>query len=118
MSRTSTTVAVLTALAVVGGVGMMALAFATARIGPAAIPIWMFAMGGATLIFRGPLGKAIAKSIAGDDTGAMPPELPAEILGELDDLRHRVLELEERVDFSERLLANKGQPLSGGPPHG
>ncbi|HEU5217103.1 MAG TPA: hypothetical protein VFU23_00490 [Gemmatimonadales bacterium] len=26
-------------------------------------------------------------------------------LGELDDLKHRVVELEERVDFSERLLA-------------
>jgi hypothetical protein len=39
----------------------------------------------------------------------MPPELPAEILGELDELRLRVGELEERVDFSERLLAQGGQ---------
>ncbi len=86
-----------------------ALAFATAMIGAASIPIWGIALGGAAVISRGPIGKAVARRISGDDGGAIPPELPGEILGELDDLRTRVLELEERVDFSERLLAQGTQ---------
>jgi hypothetical protein len=86
-----------------------ALAFVTVSIGAASIPIWGMALGGAAIIFRGPVGKAIGRRISGEDQPAMPPELPAEILGELDELRHRVGELEERVDFSERLLAQGGQ---------
>ncbi|MCL4864946.1 MAG: hypothetical protein KJZ47_03565 [Gemmatimonadales bacterium] len=98
-----------THLAVWGMIGLSAafgaLAMVTMSIGPASIPIWMFTVGGAALIFRGPIGKAIAKRISGEADGGMPPELQGEMLQELDDLRHRVLELEERVDFSERLLA-------------
>lgn len=89
------------ALLVLGGV--------TSMIGPASIPIWGIALGGAALISRGPIGKALGRRLSGEDTGAIPPELPGEILGELDDLRTRVLELEERVDFSERLLAQGTQ---------
>jgi hypothetical protein len=42
--------------------------------------------------------------------------LTEETLTELDDLRSRVAELEERQDFSERLLAQKdeGMKLRGG----
>lgn len=98
-----------THLAVWGMIGISAvfgaLALVTMEIGAAAIPIWMFTVGGAALVFRGPIGKAIAARIAGTTDGGMPPELQGEMLQELDDLRHRVLELEERVDFSERLLA-------------
>jgi hypothetical protein len=35
-------------------------------------------------------------------------------LSELGDLPARVLELEERLDFAERLLARREQPLLGG----
>ena len=104
-----------THIAVWGMIGMVAafgaLAMVTMSIGAASIPIWMFSMGGAALIFRGPLGKAIAKRISGEGSEGMPMELQGEVLQELDDLRHRVLELEERVDFSERLLASTKQPL-------
>jgi len=94
--------------------GLGALAFATAMIGAASIPIWGMAVGGAAIIFRGPVGRAIGRRIAGEETGGVPPELPAEILDELDGLRHRVGELEERVDFSERLLAQKQAEPRGG----
>ncbi len=42
------------------------------------------------------------------DPEEAPPggPLPAEILDELDQLRHQVAELAERVDFAERLLAS------------
>lgn len=97
-----------------GIIGLGALTAATAMLGAAAIPIWGIAVGGAAIIFRGPVGKALGRRIAGEDPGGMPPELPAEILDELDGLRHRVGELEERVDFSERLLAQKqAEPPDG-----
>lgn len=95
-------------------IGLGALTAATAMLGAASIPIWGMGVGGAAIIFRGPVGKAIGRRIAGEDSGAIPPELPAEILDELDGLRHRVAELEERVDFSERLLAQKQAAPGGG----
>ena len=64
-----------THVAVWGMIGLAAafgaLAMVTMSIGPASIPIWMFTVGGAALIFRGPIGKAIAKRISGEaDAGA------------------------------------------------
>ena len=39
-------------------------------------------------------------------------ELPEELTQELDDLRAQVAELNERVDFAERLLADPARPRS------
>lgn len=93
---------------VIGGgiVLFLALMGVTDEIGAASIPIWFAAIIGISYALRGPLGAAMAKRIAGDagDGGALPSE---ETLAELDDLRRRVYELEERVDFSERLLAQR-----------
>ena len=82
-----------------------ALAWVTSLIGPAAIPIWAFAAGGAIVLFRGPMGQALANRIGGNVPDQQEP--PAEVYAELDELRARLGELEERVDFSERLLAQK-----------
>jgi hypothetical protein len=42
-------------------------------------------------------------------------DVPSEVYAELDELRARVLELEERQDFAERLLADRsGQGTSDG----
>lgn len=61
-------------------------------------------LGGITVavVLRGPLGKAIAQRIQYGQAGA---EASPEVLQELDDLRGRVMELEERLDFAERLLS-------------
>ncbi len=91
-----------------------ALAFVTRSIGPASIPIWFAAIGGAAYVLRGPVGQAIARMIGGAAPAA-PDELPGEVYAELDELRARVAELEERVDFSERLLT-KGQEERGRAP--
>jgi len=57
----------------------------------------------AVLALRGPVGRALADRI---HAGAVAqPEIPAELLDELDTMRGRVAELEERVDFTERMLA-------------
>lgn len=68
-----------------------------------------------------PLTRALVRKLEGK---AAPPELQAEVdqlrdqIAEVEPLRHRVLELEERVEFAERLLAQrKDQDLlpRGGP---
>ncbi len=56
-----------------------------------------------TIGLRGQVGKALAERIHGGGVG--PTEVPSELLEEMDEMRHRMVELEERVDFTERLLA-------------
>ena len=58
-----------------------------------------------SIVLRGPLGKALAQRITEGSLG--PAEVPPELLEEMDDMRHRMVELEERVDFTERLLARQ-----------
>ncbi len=85
-----------------------ALAEVSHEIGPASIPIWGIAMGGLWMISRSPIGQAIGHRISGhrhDSPEIM--EVPAELYGELDELRARVAELEERTDFAERLLVSR-----------
>jgi hypothetical protein len=60
----------------------------------------------------GPIGAAIARRIAGSarsnqgraDVASLGPQVTAE----LDDLRGRLAEVEERLDFAERVLARGG----------
>lgn len=87
---------------VVGG-----LITSTVFLGPASIPIWGVVSISAWLALKGPVGKAIAEKFLGDGRGA---GLNEEDLAELEDLRNRVAELEERQDFSERLLAQRNEP--------
>jgi hypothetical protein len=55
------------------------------------------------IVLKGPVGKALAERIHDGTVGA--GEVPPELLQEMDDMRNRMVELEERVDFTERLLA-------------
>jgi hypothetical protein len=66
-----------------------------------------FIFGGGTLFLlsMSPIGKAIAERIRHGKAGTFGPD--PEVLGELDRLRNDVTELQERVDFAERLLAQK-----------
>lgn len=41
-----------------------------------------------------------------DEAAPLGPGVPQELLDEIDSLRHEVAELSERVDFTERLLAD------------
>ena len=82
---------------------------------PFAIPGFIFLMGGGVGFLFSPMGRALTRSMEAD-AGLPHPEAPAEMLGELDDLRARMAELEERQDFSERLLGRSQElrPLKGG----
>ena len=55
------------------------------------------------LLSVSPVGRALAERIRGQAAPAQDPEL----LAEVDALRHEVSELHERVDFAERLLAQR-----------
>ncbi len=80
----------------------IALLVTSAKLGPASIPIWISVAGASWLVLKGPVGDAIASRLRGD---AGQAGLTDDALAELDEMRARVSELEERVDFSERLLA-------------
>src|SRR2546430_6097416 len=90
---------------------------------------------GATLVLAGPVGKALAEWIRGwsktdEQWMAMKAAKHGVVLGgdterllaELDELKRRVAEAEERLDFTQRLLAKERggprlprAPLRGGP---
>ena len=75
------------------------------------IPIVLFVMIGLVLILRGPFGKALGERIAGrGDGGASPQELDAlrgDVRALMEDVQIRLTEMEERLDFAERLLAQQ-----------
>lgn len=74
------------------------------------IPIVFFLSIAAAVILRGPLGKAFADRIAGragEGASSRDWEMLRSAVGEL---RDRMEEMEERMDFAERLLARQRQP--------
>ncbi len=74
-------------------------------LAPAAVVSILILTTGATIVLRGPLGKAIAERIAGRrfHDEASVDRLRAEVT----QLHGVVGELEERLDFAERLLAQQ-----------
>lgn len=76
--------------------------------------IFIFGGGTCFLLSLSPVGKAIAERIR--NKGAVPAADP-ELLAEVDALRQEMSELQERVDFTERLLARqqeRAQVAKGG----
>ncbi len=69
---------------------------------------------GTVLVLRGPVGKALGQWIAGwshtehrwIEAKAAPAEV-AELRAEVDELRHQLADVQERLDFTERLLAKQ-----------
>ena len=80
----------------------VALIVATVKLGPASIPIWLSLAGVTWMISKGSIGEALSARLRGDAGAA---ELSHDALAELEDLRAQVAELQERQDFTERLLA-------------
>ena len=103
-------------LAVGGVFTMIALTKATEHLGAASIPIWGMVVVGAVFLFRGPFGEAILHAIATHDQEREPAGTDPAVLAELDDLRAQVGELQERLDFTERLIAQQrdARPLTSG----
>lgn len=79
-------------------------------VGPGyAIPTTIVGAIAAAVVLRGPVGDALARRIQGPAPSELPPE---QVLNEIDELRSRLSELEERTDFSERLLAQHRERTS------
>ena len=77
--------------------------------------VLIFGGGTAIAIAFSPIGKAIADRIRGR---AVEAETDPALLAELDEMKVQLSELQERMDFSERLLAKDREPRSleaGGP---
>jgi hypothetical protein len=68
----------------------------------------IFIFGGGTLFLLSvsPVGKALAERIR---AGTHPPAQDPAVYEELDRVRQELAELQERMDFAERLLARKGE---------
>ena len=64
----------------------------------------------AVALLFGPIGSAIGRRISGrsepEDTQRKIEEIGMNVTTELEDLRGRLAEAEERLDFAERLLAH------------
>jgi hypothetical protein len=76
---------------------------------PFIVPVALFFTIGAVIILRGPIGKALADRLAGRAPQVLPPHDGA-LEGDVEDLRYRVTDLEERLDFAERMLAQHREP--------
>jgi hypothetical protein len=74
----------------------------------------IFGGGAAAILAYSPVGKAIGDRIRGHTAHGGPDP---DTLNELESLRQDVTELQERVDFAERLLAQSREAgrIGGGP---
>ena len=107
--RASQTLVLLAGMSV-GVVGILVHGVLSVRLGVGyAIPTTVVAAIAAAVALRGPLGQALARMLHGE-TVELPPE---QVLSELDDIRTRLGEIEERTDFAERLLARQRQEVEG-----
>jgi hypothetical protein len=90
------------------------------QVDPQGILAIIFIFGGGTLFLLAisPVGKALADRIRHGTQPLGAGGTEPEVLNELEQLRNDVTELQERVDFTERMLSNKGAgqlPEGGGP---
>src|SRR5437868_6788814 len=89
---------------------MAVMAIPADEIAPVIITIVGTIAVAATIILRGPLGKGLARAMELGAGAAVNPEHDARMaqleqrVTELESVHGRLAELEERVDFAERLL--------------
>ena len=69
------------------------------------IPLIVVGAGGLLLLSRSRLGEAVARRIAGDSRYSSSQEQLDALQDELAGLRNQLSEMQERVDFAERLLS-------------
>jgi hypothetical protein len=97
-------------LAVTVAVIAVAYTVAAVKLGiEFAIPVGIIGLIAAVIVLRGPLGKALARRLEGGP-GSSPAaleEVTGPLVAHIDELRGRLAELEERVDFAERLLTQQ-----------
>lgn len=95
-------VATILGLAAIGAFTTMAMTMGEDFAIPGLIAVGVIG----AVIFKGPVGKALGRRL---ENGA-PAELPPEVVADVEELRGRVMELEERLDFTERMLSKAREP--------
>jgi hypothetical protein len=72
----------------------------------------VFLFGGGTLamIAYSPIGRAVAARIRGEPSPGTPGPTDPAVLDELERLRDELSQVHERLDFTERLLAERKEP--------
>lgn len=83
---------------------------------PFIVPVVFFISMASVFILRGPLGKALADRLAGRRVPGPEGHDGEVVTAELEEMRLRLTELENRVDFAERLLAKGRDGDRVGPP--
>ena len=82
------------------------------------IPMSIFFLAMAAIfVLRGPFGRALAERLAGRAGAVTDDREVRELRGEVDALRHELTEVQERLDFAERMLARQDEralPKAGG----
>lgn len=71
---------------------------------PFIVPVVLFISIAAIVIMRGPFGRALADRMAGRHLQAPSPDAER-LAAEVDELRRRLADVEERLDFAERVIA-------------
>jgi hypothetical protein len=69
------------------------------------IPISLFLSVAAVMILRGPFGKALAGRLSGHRDEGEEGDRTRRLEQQLEDVHYRLQELEERIDFAERVVA-------------
>ena len=79
------------------------------------IPISLFFSVAAVIVLRGPFGRALADRLTRRGPG-LEDGRAAELETRLEDVQYRLQELEERLDFTERIVAQERniERLEGG----
>jgi hypothetical protein len=74
------------------------------------IPLMVLFVSLATVfVFRGPFGRALAERIAGRPRTAAEDQDIEELKGEVEALRTQLGDVQERLDFAERVLARRDE---------
>ena len=63
----------------------------------------------AVFIMRGPFGRAMAERLSGRARSSSEDQDVRELKGEAEELRNQLYEVQERLDFAERLLARQDE---------
>ncbi|MDX2262362.1 MAG: hypothetical protein SFU84_11755 [Gemmatimonadales bacterium] len=104
------------------GMAMLFLAVLASEVnGPEEFLVGVLALGGfGWLLLRGPVGKALASMLEGGGPQAADPALAMRVadledrVQELTLEAQRLMEIEERIDFTERLIASREDAVRRG----
>lgn len=69
----------------------------------------LFLCAAAVFIMRGPFGRAMAERISGRARAGSDDHEVRELKGEVEELRTQLADVQERLDFAERVLARRDE---------